>query len=172
MDELGALQCFLWRWEQTAGTPLCKPRPSAWWQKVWGKWCAHWFLQWRPLSKWVLNDKNKALVKKTEFAQSALPYFSIFTVCQSMVTGDSGVAGAAAARHATEVRWDATGPVTTLDLLMVGELVEEPIHRFRNVALQTVLVSQYHTVLVLVSCINNYLTVMKYSVFVMYCSGW
>lgn len=30
LDELGTLQCFVWRWDQTADTPLCQPRPSAW----------------------------------------------------------------------------------------------------------------------------------------------
>lgn len=52
LDELGTLQCFMWRRDQAADTPLCQPRPSAWRKVVWGKWRAHRFLQHGSLSQW------------------------------------------------------------------------------------------------------------------------
>ncbi len=68
-----------------------------------------------------------------------------FWLCffQSAVTGVHGIAGAAAARHVMEVRWGATGHVTTPDLPMVGEHVQVQIHRYRDAAQPTVLVSPH-----------------------------
>ena len=34
LGELGSLQCFMWRRDQTAKAPLCQPRPPKWWQAV------------------------------------------------------------------------------------------------------------------------------------------
>lgn len=34
LGELGSLQCFLWRWDQTEDTSLCQPHTSAQWQAV------------------------------------------------------------------------------------------------------------------------------------------
>lgn len=58
-----------------------------------------------------------------------------------MVTGVHGAAGAAAAKLVAQVRQGATGPVTTPDQLMGGELVPVLMCRFRDAALPTAPVS-------------------------------
>lgn len=58
-----------------------------------------------------------------------------------MVTGVHGAAGAPAAKHVMEVRRGATGPATTPDQPMGGDLVAVPMLRFRDAALLTALVS-------------------------------
>lgn len=59
-----------------------------------------------------------------------------------MVTGVHGVAGEAAVRRVMEVRWGDTGHVTTPDLPVVGEHVQVQMHRYRDAAQPTALVSQ------------------------------
>lgn len=162
---LGSLRCFVWRGDQTEDTPLCQPRPSAWWQAVWRQRRAHWLLQQRPLPQWViLTFISSHWLDFILFISLSTVHLSVFPVtylllwfisfpflsltffwllfCQSAVTGVHGVAGGAAARHATVVKWGATGHVTTPDLPMVGEHVQVQIHRYRDAAQPTVLVSQ------------------------------